>query len=135
MTVLEGLLWLTLNVYHEARSEPQIGQVAVVHVTLNRAEQLNKTIQEIVRQPYQFSWTFQKESYIPDDPQAFFRCMHSVYVALQTHDLTSGSTYYHLDEIDPFWASEFEYVNTFGSHKFYKRAQQGDTSLAELESR
>ena len=49
MTVLEGLLWLTLNVYHEARSEPQIGQVAVVHVTLNRAEELNRSIKEIVR--------------------------------------------------------------------------------------
>ena len=29
MTLLEGLLWLTLNVYHEARSEPQIGQIAI----------------------------------------------------------------------------------------------------------
>lgn len=135
MTVLEGLLWLTLNVYHEARSEPQIGQVAVVHVTLNRAEELNRSIKEIVRQPYQFSWTFQKESYIPDDPQAFFRCMHSVYVALQTHDLTSGSTYYHLEDIDPFWASDLQYVNTFGSHKFYKREEQGDTVLAETEMR
>lgn len=35
MTLLEGLLWLTLNVYHEARSEPQIGQLAVAFVTRN----------------------------------------------------------------------------------------------------
>ena len=41
MSFLEGLLWLTLNVYHEARSEPQIGQLAVAHVTLNRASQKN----------------------------------------------------------------------------------------------
>ncbi|MEE4241239.1 MAG: cell wall hydrolase [Desulfopila sp.] len=134
MTVLEGLLWLTLNVYHEARSEPQIGQIAVAHVTMNRAEELNLSIKEVVRQPYQFSWTFQKNSYIPEDPQAFFRCMHSVYVALHTHDLTSGSTYYHLDDIDPFWASELRYVNTFGSHKFYKRIKREETTLAELEN-
>jgi N-acetylmuramoyl-L-alanine amidase len=121
MTILEGILWLTLNVYHEARSEPQIGQVAVAHVTLNRAKNLNMSIKDVVRQPYQFSWTFQKKSYIPDDPQAFFKCMHSVYVALQTHDFTSGATFYHLDKIDPFWTSELKYVNQYGSHKFYKQ--------------
>ncbi len=120
MTILEGLLWLTLNVYHEARSEPQIGQVAVAHVTLNRAQARNLSIKDVVRQPYQFSWTFQKESYIPDDPQAFFRCMHSVYIALQSYDFTSGSTFYHLEEIKPFWASEKTFVEQFGSHKFYR---------------
>ncbi len=121
MTILEGILWLTLNVYHEARSEPQVGQIAVAHVTLNRAETLNLSIKEVVRQPYQFSWTFQKKSYIPDDPQAFFKCMHSVYLALQTHDFTTGATFYHLDKIDPYWASELQYVNQYGSHKFYKK--------------
>jgi len=120
MSILEGILWLTLNVYHEARSEPQIGQVAVAHVTLNRAEELNLSIKEVVQQPYQFSWTFQKKSYIPENPRAFFKCMHSVYVALQAPDLTAGSTFYHLDTIQPFWAKEKEYVNQFGSHKFYK---------------
>ena len=121
MTIFEGLLWLTLNVYHEARSEPQIGQVAIAHVTLNRAKTLNLSIKEVVRQPYQFSWTVQMKSFIPDDPQAFFKCMHSVYLALQSHDFTSGATYYHLDEIHPNWASELHYVNQYGSHKFYKK--------------
>jgi len=48
MSFLEGLLWLTLNIYHEARSEPQIGQLAVAHVTLNRAAQKNKSVEEVV---------------------------------------------------------------------------------------
>lgn len=121
MTVLEGLLWLTLNVYHEARSEPEIGQEAVAHVTLNRAKDLKMSVKDVVNQPYQFSWTFQKKSYIPDDPKAFFECMHSVYVALQSSDFTSGSTFYHLDDINPLWASELTYVDQFGSHKFYKK--------------
>ena len=121
MTILEGLLWITLNVYHEARSEPQIGQVAVAHVTLNRAMARNLSVKDVVQQPYQFSWTFQKKSYVPDDPQAFFKCMHSVYLALQSYDFTSGATYYHLDDINPLWASDMKYVNQFGSHKFYKK--------------
>lgn len=120
LTLLEGLLWLTLNVYHEARSEPQVGQVAIVHVTLNRAFEQNMPIKEVVTQPYQFSWTFQKKSYIPDDPKAFLECLQSVYVALQTNDITKGATHYHLDNITPVWTSAYTYVDQFGSHKFYR---------------
>ncbi len=121
MTFLEGLLWLTLNVYHEARSEPEIGQVAVAHVTLNRAAQRDLSIKTVVKQPYQFSWTNQKNSYIPEDPQAFFQCMKSVYIAINNTDFTAGATFYHLDNVKPYWADEFTYVNQFGSHKFYKQ--------------
>jgi len=121
MTLLEGLLWLTLNVYHEARSEPQIGQVAVAHVTLNRAFEKQLPVKEVVNQPYQFSWTFQKDSYLPDDPDSFLECLHAVYLALQTPDFTDGATHYHLDSITPHWASGYTYVAQYGSHKFYRQ--------------
>ncbi len=120
MTLLEGLLWLTLNVYHEARSEPQVGQVAVAHVTLNRAMKRNLSVKNVVKQPYQFSWTFQKNSYIPEDPYSFFQCMQSVYIALNSTDFTSGATHYHLASIHPHWSDSLTYVNQYGSHKFYK---------------
>lgn len=121
MTFLEGLLWLTLNVYHEARSESEIGQMAVVHVTLNRAAKRELSIKNVVKQPYQFSWIQQKESYIPEDPKAFFDCMQSVYVALTSSDFTAGATYYHLETIEPYWASQYTFVDQYGSHKFYKQ--------------
>lgn len=120
MTLLEGLLWLTLNVYHEARSEPQIAQVAVALVTLNRASQQHLPIKEIVRQPRQFSWTFQKDSYLPDDPKAFLQCIRSVYIALKSQDFTQGATHYHLDSIEPYWSQDYTYLEQYGSHKFYK---------------
>lgn len=120
MTLLEGLLWLTLNVYHEGRSEPVIGQVAIAHVTLNRAFEKHLSVEEVVKQPYQFSWTFQKDSYLPDDIDAFVKCLRSVIIALQSPDFTNGATYYHLDSIKPAWASDLTYVNQYGSHKFYK---------------
>lgn len=121
MTLLEGLLWLTLNVYYEARSEPLVGQVAVVMVTLNRANEKNLTIKDVVKEPYQFSWTFQEDSYIPDDPKAFLECLKSVYIALQTKDFTNGATHYHHNAVNPYWAEHFKYLNQFGSHKFYKQ--------------
>lgn len=120
MSILEGLLWLTLNVYHEARSEPQVGQVAIANVTLNRAKEQNLPIKDVVNQPYQFSWTLHKNSYIPNDTKAFMQCLQSVYIALQTADITEGATHYHLDSVKPNWASQYTYVDQFGSHKFYK---------------
>ena len=120
MTVLQGLLWLTLNVYYEARSEPMAGKVAIVHVTLNRAKEQHMPIKDVVTQPYQFSWTFQKHSYIPHDTKAFLQCLESVYIALQTADTTQGATHYHADNVNPAWAAKYTYIEQIGSHKFYK---------------
>jgi len=119
MTLLEGLLWLTLNVYHEARSEPEVGQVAVALVTLNRANEKHRPIKEIVQEPHQFSWT-KKDSYLPDDPKAFLECMQSVYIALKTEDFTRGATHFHRESVTPFWSSEYTFLVQYGSHKFYK---------------
>jgi N-acetylmuramoyl-L-alanine amidase len=120
MSLLEGLLWLTLNVYHEARSEPQIGQIAVAHVTLNRANEKGLPIKEVVQQPHQFSWTVKKDSYLPEDPKAFLMCMRSVYLALQASDYSRGATHFHLESVEPKWTSEFTFLDQYGSHKFYK---------------
>jgi N-acetylmuramoyl-L-alanine amidase len=120
MALIEGLLWLTLNVYHEARSEPQIAQAAVALVTLNRANEKHLQIKEVVQQPRQFSWTYQKDSYLPDDPKAFIKCMQSVYLALQNQDFTQGATHFHLDSVEPSWIAEYTFLDQYGSHKFYK---------------
>ena len=119
MTLLEGLLWLTLNIYHEARSEPQVGQIAVAHVTLNRAANRKISIKDVIQQPHQFSW-IGKKSYIPHNIPVFFQCMQSAYIALNTNDFTAGATHYHLKNVDPDWSSSLTYINQYGSHKFYR---------------
>jgi N-acetylmuramoyl-L-alanine amidase len=120
MSFLEGLLWLTLNIYHEARSEPQIGQLAVAHVTLNRASQKNKSVEEIVTAPYQFSWTFQKNSYLPTEPGAFIDCLQTAMKAMTTTDFTKGATFYHRKDVQPKWAGDMTYVAQYGEHRFYR---------------
>lgn len=119
MTLLEGLLWLTLNVYHEARSEPQIGQIAIAHVTLNRAINRKISIKDVVMQPHQFEWV-QKKSFIPHNIPVFFQCMQSAYIALNTNDFTSGATHFHLKDTAPKWSANLTYLNQYGSHKFYR---------------
>jgi N-acetylmuramoyl-L-alanine amidase len=121
MSFLEGLLWLTLNVYHEARSEPEIGQLAVAHVTLNRANQSNKTVEQVVNAPKQFSWTFLQRSYIPKETDAFFDCLQTAMKAMTTADFTRGATFYHRYDVNPRWARHKTYVAKYGDHIFYRK--------------
>lgn len=120
MSFLEGLLWLTLNVYHEARSEPQIGQLAVAHVTLNRATQSNQTVEQVVMAPHQFSWTFLQDSYVPTEPTVFMECMQTAMKAMTTSDFTKGATFYHREDVHPKWAASKNYVAQYGDHLFYR---------------
>ena len=121
MDILEAILWLTLNIYHEARGDGEMSQLAVAHVTLNRAEQGNRTVKETVLAPAQFSWTLlEKKRWIPDDTDAFLQCLHSAGVAARGYDFTGGATHYHLVTINPWWADDMLFVGQFGSHRLYK---------------
>lgn len=120
MGFLEGLFWLTLNIYHEARSEPSIGQLAVAHVTLNRAIKNNQNLEEVVLAPYQFSWIMQKNDYVPTEPEAFMDCLQSALYALSSDDFTGGATFYHRQDIHPAWSDDLDYVAQYGVHKFYR---------------
>jgi N-acetylmuramoyl-L-alanine amidase len=121
MTLLfiESLLWLTLNVYHEARGEPEVGKLAVAHVTLNRAREEQKRVAEIVKEPNQFSWTDQRKfSHLELNP-----LQDSLRVALKamtTPDFTGGATYFHRHDLSPDWTSKMTFTARYGSHKFYR---------------
>lgn len=118
MNLLEGVLWLTLNVYHEARSDNTKGQLAVAHVTMNRSKNRKLPIKEVVQQPFQFSWTMEGKL-VPDDMKAFKNCLETATIAAQTADFTKGATHFHHVKIVPEWTNRMTYVGTFGSHSFY----------------
>lgn len=123
MGLMEALLWLTLNVYHEARNQDQLDQIAIAHVTINRAKKHNKSIKAVVLSPYQFSWTHQLKDYQPKDLKAFLECYNSVLIAKQGYDFTQGATHYHEKKIKPKWRKDknMVYIADFGAHRFYKQ--------------
>ena len=88
------LFCLALNVYHESRGEPELGQLAVAHVTLNRAKQNNSTVCTEVFKKNQFSWTRNKFK-IPrkDDPE-WKTSMQIAKLSLTKTDITKGSLYF-----------------------------------------
>lgn len=120
VSFLEGLLWLTLNVYHEARGEKEIGQMAVAHVTLNRAMEDGKSIAAVVREPYQFSWTLLKKSYVPLELQPLQKSLNVALKAMTSRDFTGGATYFHRYDIRPDWAATKTFTARYGAHRFYR---------------
>ena len=118
---------LAENIYHEARSEPEKGKVAVALVTLNRVEdpRFPKDICGVVKQKTQgmcqFSWfctpvTSNKgsESYQSAKEVAVY--VYANYEKL--HDITKGALYYHADYVNPGW--KLQKTVTIGRHIFYK---------------
>jgi spore germination cell wall hydrolase CwlJ-like protein len=112
------LACLTLNLYHEARGEPLSGQIAVVHVVMNRAKRNMSTPCVEVYRHKQFSWTHYKMR--PVDVKQYLRLQRVVKQALRTRDITKGATHYHAAHIRPYWSHKMKYVGQWGNHMFYK---------------
>ena len=123
MAITSALLWLSLNIYYEARSESQQAQIAVAQVTMNRSINRQLPIKEVVLQPNQFSWTRDKHKRsgkIPKDKKAFITCLHSAMIAMSTPDITNGSTHFHEKGKKPRWVKSMHYTKSFGKHQYYK---------------
>lgn len=127
------LYCLALNIYHEARSEPETGQIAVARVTLNRVESdaFPETICEVVQQGgqtrnrCQFSWWCDGKSDHPTEETAWRRSLEIGLRVLsdQVSDPTHGALYYHADYVSPSWARAFNRTVEIGRHRFYRPTQ------------
>ena len=135
---------LALNIYHEARSESLLGQLAVAHVTLNRVEhgKFPNTICQVVyqavhsnwwkehhdrdvpvRNKCQFSWYCDGKSDRVQEKDAWREILRlSLDVMLnKTTDPTSGAIYYYNPDLaDPFWKDSFQQVAWVDNHVFLR---------------
>lgn len=114
---------LAQNIYHEARGEPTVGQIAVAQVTLRRAELRSQSICEAVLAPGQFTWTAGPARAESDEPGAWTA---SVHIAILTRlslveDQSGGAThYYEWRRVRPQWAKEMTEAITLGAHRFMR---------------
>lgn len=85
---------LAENVYHEARNQSKRGQLAVLHVTQNRANKQNKHLCDIVWAPKQFSWTINPPAVTEQKSwEASYKLAHKFYFSRANRkDFTKGST-------------------------------------------
>ena len=128
--VEEELNCLALNIYHEARNEPDEGQVAVAHVVLNRISdpRFPATVCKVIRQGgervrhrCQFSWWCDGRSDRPRNSrkwQSIKSMAEAVYWG-RSQDPTGGALWYHADYVSPYWGRVFKRSRQIGRHIFY----------------
>lgn len=111
-------------IYHEARGESLLGQIAVANVIVNRmkSQWFPSTACGVVYQRKQFSWTLFPSKLVP---VADFRNAHIMKIAElamlgRLIDYTSGATHYHTTAVKPYWKHTKTYTVTIGNHIFYR---------------
>jgi len=121
---------LSEAIYHEARGEPTLGQLAVANVIMNRVKDRNypNTICGVVQQNQhmknacQFSYICDGRS---DKPRPGKHWRKAKRVASQAMSgkrniyAVKGATHYHADYVSPKWAKEFKILKKIGRHIFY----------------
>jgi N-acetylmuramoyl-L-alanine amidase len=128
-----SVMCLAMNVYFEARGEPEVGQYAVAEVTLNRvaSRYYPDTICGVVYQknwdPLRkryvaaFSWTeFQsvREPHGKEWRRAW-KIAEEVYYERREPKL-AGVLNYHADRVEPSWSQGKKPTAEIGKHRFYK---------------
>ena len=140
----ESLICLALNVYHEAKNQSFMGQVAVAQVVMNRVkdERYPNTVCDVVKQAEtykykptipiknkcQFSWYCDGKSDKPEEPKAWRDAMHVANGVYNGHigDFVEGATHYHAYYVNPSWAKVKKYVLRIDDHIFYKWEIEGN---------
>jgi len=134
------VLCLALNIYFEARSEPEQGQLAVGHVVMNRVtdQQYPSTVCKVVRQGgedrlhrCQFSWWCDGQSDTPSNQKAWLKSLKLAMTVYFGHseDPTDGALWYHADYANPYWSDALVLGNKIGQHIFYLKKRQPKYAL------
>ena len=148
----DDVLCMAKNIYHEARGEPTIGQVAVGYVTKNRvsSDRFPNDVCDVVYQgPISRWWLEQKGKIVPLRYQCQFTWWcdgkddtintrstawaNSLKVAIKVitdhvDDPTGGATYYYNFHIaSPAWGRVFVTSATLGNHVF--KVDRNDRSV------
>ena len=129
----QNLGCLALNVYFEARGEPEAGRYAVAEVTMNRvaSPRYPDTVCGVV---YEKNWDVLRKRYVSAFSWTEFRTRpeptgeewdrarkiaEEVYYGRVEPKLV-GVTHYHADYIKPSWSRKRAPVARIGSHVFYR---------------
>lgn len=127
----EQQICMALNLYFEARNQPEDDAIALGYVVLNRVKDTSKRFKDTVcgvvkqgstkRYRCEFSWHCDGKSDKPRDAKAWDRAF-ALADAVLTHsakDETQGALYYHAVYVKPYWAKLYTRVAQFGDHILY----------------
>lgn len=116
------LLCLSMAIYHEARSEPLSGQVAVAMVIMNRvnSDQFPDDVCGVVTQPRQFPFVWAP----PRDTRAWQQAVMIAdrVLAGDITDNTEGALHYHRDDVRVSWTMDMVAQRIGHRHLFWTDA-------------
>tara|TARA_R100000995_G_scaffold81520_2_gene54408 strand:- start:352 stop:789 length:438 start_codon:yes stop_codon:yes gene_type:complete len=134
-----ALTCMSYAIYFEARSESTVAQLAVAQVVMNRVNDYRfpNTVCEVVTDGLRYSWDSSKIvrdkcafSFYCDgkpehiaDKQAYGWAESIAWVVINeqiTIDVTDGSTHYHANYVQPYWANAFTNTVCIDTHCFYR---------------
>ena len=134
---------MALNIYHEAKNQSMIGQVAVALVVMNRVNDnrypnricevikegptrpswKDPTKEHPIKHRCQFSWWCDGKSDEPlYDSRAWRVAQDYAYLVLTRRimDVTEGATHYHASYVRPAWAKTKTRTTRIETHIFYR---------------
>lgn len=127
--MLEAILCLAEAIYFEGRSQPVTGQYAIGHVIMNRVadDRFPDNPCDVIRHGGTRRNNCQFSYYCDGKPEAFYNkeaygqaVINATIVYFQIiPDPTIGSTHYHADYVQPFWAIT-DPVTIINKHLFYR---------------
>jgi spore germination cell wall hydrolase CwlJ-like protein len=121
---------LALTLWRECRGEPELGQIAVAHVILNRVKDAGhrwpNDVAGVIEQPEQFSsMTHHGDGQLTVWPKTWeiaecYRIAVGCYLGYMA-DPTGGANHYFADTISPpSWADPAKQTYAIGHHKFFR---------------
>lgn len=133
----EEMECLATNIYHEARGQSHLGQMATAMVVFNRMESVRypNTVCGVVHQARldgngnplrhkcQFSWYCDGRSDAITDTESWNTAVEIAFKSIEVwkvYDITEGSTMYHAEHVTPYWQSSYELTVEVDDHLFYK---------------
>lgn len=127
---MTALFCLATAIFFEARGESYDGKLAVGQVIMNRveSEKFKNDVCSVVYRKHQFSFTSDGLSddpleYALKNPIEMKAWINSIFAADDVInnkvDILPTSTYYHSINVNPNWATAFQYDGRIGNHLFY----------------
>ena len=139
MILETALMCMALNMYHEAKNQSMLGQIAVGQVVMNRVEDNRfpdnvcdvvteavtyKGTNKPVLHKCQFSWWCDGQKDEPDfDSKEWWKAQEYASIVLSGTimlDVTEGATHYHATYVRPSWAKTKTKTSRIDRHIFYR---------------
>jgi len=134
-----ALMCMAFNIYHEARNESMLGQIAVGQVVMNRVydPRFPNTICEVVKQAVtykgtnkpvlhkcQFSWYCDgAKDDVNKESRAWSYALEYATIVMSRRillDITDGATHYHASYVRPAWRKTKTRTTRIDRHIFYR---------------